>query len=593
MMSSLPPGLILVLGAIILPLLPRRSRSVAYLVFPILAFIVLVNLDAGVRLVVPVFGYDLVLLQVDRLSLAFGYIFVIMTFLGGVYGFHVSDVGQQAASLLYAGSSLGVCFAGDLLTLFVFWELMMVGSSVLIWSRRTRQSGQAGTRYFVVHFLGGILLLAGIWLYTDSTGSFAVGPFAGGMASCLILVSFMLNAAVPPLHAWLPDAYPEGTVTGSVFLSAFTTKVAVYALIRCFAGFEPLIWIGTIMAVYGVAFAILQNDIRRLLSYHIISQVGYMVTAVGIGTEMALNGATAHAFTHILYKALLFMGAGAVLHTTGRSKLSQLGGLARSMPLTLGLYMIGALSISAFPLFSGFVSKSMVVYAAGESHLGAVVLLLYLVSIATFLSVGLKLPYFTWFGANRSLRPGSTPVGMYIGMGLTAVLCVAIGVRPALLYDILPFAVEYHPYTAAKVVETLQLLTFTGLGFWVLAHRLEGKDYLTLDADWVYRRLPHMLYGLASRLNVLAAARQSYEFCRQLPNLLRDVAFARGRLVYGLCVGLPRLARVLMRELFVGSGGSRAYDRMLPIFRQYSHDIALGALFIAASLAVLLILAFV
>jgi len=593
LMSSLPPAVILIVGAIVLPLLPRKIRSAAYLLFPLLAFVVIVNLDVGACLVIPVLSYDLVLLQVDRLSLAFGYVFIIMTFLGGIYGFHVKDVGQQAASLLYAGSSLGVCFAGDLLTLFVFWELMLVGSSLLIWSRRTPRSGRAGTRYFMVHFVGGILLLAGIWLHVDSTGSLLMGPFAGGIASYLILISFALNAAVPPLHAWLPDAYPEGTVTGSVFLSAFTTKVAVYALIRCFAGFEPLIWAGTIMAVYGVVFAILQNDIRRLLSYHIVSQVGYMVAAVGIGTEMAINGATAHAFTHILYKALLFMGAGAVLHTTGRSKLSELGGLARAMPLTLALYMIGALSISAFPLFSGFVSKSMVVYAAGQNHMGAVVLLLYLVSIATFLSVGLKLPYFTWLGPNRSLKPAATPVGMYLGMALTAGLCIAIGVYPSLLYDLLPFTVTYQPYTTAKVVETMQLLAFTGLGFWLLVHKLEGKGYVTLDTDWFYRRLPGLVYGLAYRAFIVSGGRSVCDFCQKLPGLLRDRVVLRGRRTYELWRGLPRLAYGLACGLFVVSGGRQAYDKILPLFREYSRDIALGALFIAVSLALFLILTIV
>jgi len=592
-MSSLPPGLIFILGAVLLPLLPGKIRSATYLVFPLLAFATIVNLEVGSSLVVPVLSWELVLLQVDRLSLAFGYVFIIMTFLGGIYAFHVKDVGQQSASLLYAGSALGVCFAGDLLTLFVFWELMLVGSSLLIWSRRTAQSGRAGTRYFLVHFVAGILLLAGIWLHMDKTGSLLIGPVAGSLASTLILISFAVNAAVPPLHAWLPDAYPEGTVTGSVFLSAFTTKVAVYALIRCFAGFEPLIWVGTIMAIYGVVFAILQNDVRRLLSYHIVSQVGYMVAAVGIGTEMAINGATAHAFTHILYKALLFMGAGAVLHTTGRSKLSELGGLARSMPLTLILYMIGALSISAFPLFSGFVSKSMVVYAAGQNHMGAVVLLMYLVSIATFLSVGLKLPYFTWLGSDRALRPSATPVGMYVSMALTAGLCIAIGVYPSLLYDVLPFTVTYQPYTMAKVVETMQLLGFTGLGFWLLVHRLEGKNYMTLDTDWFYRRLPGLVYVLAYRLFALLGGQRAHVFFRGLPGLLRGHAVLTGRRIYEFSGSLPTLANRLARGLFDVSGGRQVYERTLPLFREYSRDIALGALFVAVLLALFLILTLV
>jgi len=351
-------------------------------------------------------------------------------------------------------------------------------------------------RYIMVHMFGGAVLLAGILWRLGETGSILFNPLEGGIASYLILFGFSLNAAIPPLHAWLSDAYPEGTVTGSVFLSAFTTKVAVYALARGFAGFEPLIWAGTIMAVYGVVFAVLENDIRRLLAYHIISQVGYMVAAVGIGTEMAINGATAHAFAHILYKALLFMGAGTVLYTTGRSKLTELGGLARAMPIILVLYMVGAFSISGFPLFSGFVSKSMVVYAAELNGMGAVVLLLNLASIGTFLHTGLKLPYFTWFGPNRSLKPAAAPRGMYLGMALTAGLCLAIGIYPSLLYNLLPFTVNYQPYTANHVVQTMQLLMLTGLGFWLLINKLGGEATITLDTDWFYRRPSRLAYSL-------------------------------------------------------------------------------------------------
>ncbi|MBI2831323.1 MAG: Na(+)/H(+) antiporter subunit D [Chloroflexi bacterium] len=494
--GSLPPAIIFILGAIVLPLLPRRSRSAGYLVFPLLAFIILVNLNAGTNLTVPFLNYEMVLLRVDRLSLAFGYVFIIMAFLGGIYGFHLKDTGQQVAALLYAGSSLGVIFAGDLLTLFIFWEIMAVSSVCLIWSRRTPKSTRAGMRYIIVHLFGGSVLLAGILWHQAETGSMLFNLFEGGTASYLILFGFSLNAAVPPLHAWLSDAYPEGTVTGSIYLSAFTTKVAVYALARGFAGFEPLIWVGTIMAIYGVVFAVLENDIRRLLAYHIISQVGYMVAAVGIGTEMAINGATAHAFAHILYKGLLFMGAGAVLHATGRSKLTEMGGLARAMPLVLGLYMVGAFSISGFPLFSGFVSKSMVVYAAELNRMDVIVLLLNLAAVGTFLHTGLKLPYFTWFGPQRSLKPAPIPRGMYAGMALTAGLCFAIGVYPAMLYNILPFPVTYQPYTATHVIETMQLLIFTGFGFWLLVGKLGGESTVTLDTDWFYRRPSRLAYNL-------------------------------------------------------------------------------------------------
>ena len=353
-------------------------------------------------------------------------------------------------------------------------------------------------RYFIVHLFGGSALMAGILWHLGETGSILFNHFEGGIASYLILFSFALNAAIPPLNGWLTDAYPEGTVAGSVFLSAFTTKVAVYALARGFAGLELLMWAGAIMAVYGVVFAFLANDGRRLLAYHIISQVGYMVTGVGIGGRMGINGATAHAFAHILYKGLLFMGMGTVLYATARSKMTELGGLVRSMWPTLIFFMVGAFSISGVPLFSGFVSKSMVIYAAEIEHLGTVVLLLQLASIGTFLSIGLKLPYFTWFSTDRSLKPKPVPLGMYLGMGLTSVICIAIGVYPALLYNLLPFEVHYQPYTASHLIETMQLLIFTGLAFWLVMKKIHAEATITLDTDWVYRRPSRLAYNVFS-----------------------------------------------------------------------------------------------
>lgn len=515
-MGNVPPAVILVVGALLLPAIPRRARPAAFVALPALVAAVLLALPSGTALAIPFLDYELVPLRVDRLSLAFAIVFTLITFLGGVYSFQIEDTAQRVAILLYAGSALGVVFAGDLLTLFVFWELMALSSAYLVLARRTPQARRAGVRYLFVHLFGGSVLLAGILLHVAETGSLAFDRLEGGVAAYLILFAFALNAAVPLLHAWLTDAYPEGTVTGAVFLSAFTTKTAVYALARGFAGWDILVWAGVAMALYGVIYAVLENDIRRLLAYHIISQVGYMVAGVGLGTEAAINGATAHAFAHILYKGLLFMGAGTVLHATGRSRLTELGGLIRAMPLTFLLYMVGAFSISGFPLFSGFVSKSLVVHAAELNHLQLVVLLLNLASVGTFLSIGLKLPYFTWFGRKRSLAVVPTPRGMHLGMALTAAVSVAIGVYPALLYNLMPFPVDYQPYTTSHVVQTLQLLLFTGLGFWLLLDKLGGSATISLDADWFYRRPAR----LARRVAVDAV---SHAFASAETVLLRTV----------------------------------------------------------------------
>lgn len=485
------PAYYMILGALILPLLPKKIRAGSFLLFPLIALITIWSFPEGFLIKADFLNYQLIIGEFNRLNRIFGTIFSIIAIIGGVYSYHLKEKGQQSAALLYAGGALGVTFAGDYFTLFIFWELMAVASTYLVWARRTKESDKAGMRYLIVHLFGGSLLLAGIILNISATGSIVITNLTpdGSLSSWLILLGVALNTAIPPLHAWLADAYPKATVTGAVFLSAFTTKSAVLILIKIFAGWEVLIFFGVMMALYGVVYAVLANDIREILGYHIISQVGYMVAGVGIGTEMAINGTTAHAFSHILYKALLFMGAGVVLHTTGRSKLTELGGIAKKQPVTLWLYMIGAFSISGFPLFNGFISKSMVVSAAGEAHFDTAMLLLLLASVGTFLHTGLKLPYFTWWSKSKEeIKPTKPPVNMHIGMLLAAILCTLFGVYPTLLYDYLPFSVNYEPYTIYHLTESVQILTFTFIAFWFLRKKLEGEPTVALDTDWFYRK---------------------------------------------------------------------------------------------------------
>ena len=488
------PSLLFILGAFLIPVFKGWLKKIYLLAIPAAAFYLVVTMNIGMYGQLNYLGFNILVGRVDRLSLVFAHVFTLMAFLGVLYGLHVKEDAQHIASFFYVGGSLGVVFAGDYLTVFIFWEMMALASVFLIWFRREPASLRAGFRYLLMHIFGGLLLLAGIFLHYKNTGSmvFVFIPQAGaGVAEYLILAGFALNAAVFPLHAWLPDAYPEATVTGAVFMCAFTTKTAVYVLARGFPGYDVLAIMGTVMTVYGVCYATIENDMRRILSYHIVSQVGYMVAGVGIGTALAVDGACAHAYAHILYKALLFMGAGSVLMMTGTSKLDKLGGLYKYMPLTLIFYVVGGISISGWPLFSGFVSKSMVIAGAEEAHHPVLMVLMLLASVGTFLSVGLKLPYFAWFGKDCGLKPKEPPKNMLIAMGLTAFLCFFIGVYPKALYELLPFkevAMEYHPYNMPHLSETLQLMMFTGLGFFLLIKRLTPEPKINLDFDWFYRK---------------------------------------------------------------------------------------------------------
>jgi multicomponent Na+:H+ antiporter subunit D len=511
----LHPVLPFVVAALLVRVVPRTVGHAVMVAAPLTAMVQLWLLEPGTSVQVSYLDFTLEVLRVDGLSTPFGVVFAIAALIGGIYGI-ASQLGpERSAALLYAGAAFGVVYAGDLLTFFLFWETKAIASTFLILARRTERSGRAGMRYLFVHILGGKLLLAGIIVHYYDTGSLTFTAFEPGVASSLILVACLLSAAVPPLHAWLADAYPEATVAGTVFLSAYTTKAAVYALARGFPGFQVLIYLGIIMALYGVVYAVLENDIRRLLGYHIVSQVGYMVAAVGIGTELAINGATAHAFAHILYKGLLLMGAGAVLYATGRAKMSELGGIANRMRVVLALYMVGAVSISSFPLFSGFVSKELVVAAASYEDLTWLVILLKIASVGTFLHTGLKLPFGTWVG-KQGLGPrhnegapfhvGAVPASMIVAMALSAALNLALGLRPSLLYDLLPYEVTYDVYTFGKVVEKSQILLFTALGFWLLLPKLHAKAIVTVDTDWFYRRLPRLLHAAWERRHYPRAA---------------------------------------------------------------------------------------
>lgn len=484
------PAFIMIAGAIILAVLPQVFRSAFFLFVTAAALASVWAVPEGAALTASVMNFDLILFEIDQLSRGFVTIFAIAAFAGGIYAFHIKETGQQVSALLYAGSAMGVTCAGDYFTLFIFWEIMAVASAYLVWAARTRESEAAGMRYLLFHLLGGGLLLAGILLHLNAGGSLYIEKLFPGteIASLFMLSGVFVNVAMPPLHAWLSDAYPKASITGAVFLSAFTTKTAVYVLIRIFPGWEILIPLGMMMAFYGIIYAIITNDMRSILAYHIISQLGFMVIAVGIGTELSLNAAAAHAFSNIINKSLLFMGAGAILYTTGTAKLSDLGGLYPKLKTVFILYMVGALSISGAPLFAGFMTKGMVLKACSSDQLYIYMILLMLTTVGTFLSVGLKLPFFAWFSEKKEISTVKLPVNMIAGMGFLAFFALLYGLSYAALQLKLPYEMSYNPYTAHQLFEVSQILIFAFIAFWIMRKLLKPKPYITIDLDWFYRK---------------------------------------------------------------------------------------------------------
>ncbi|HAK51992.1 MAG TPA: Na(+)/H(+) antiporter subunit D [Gammaproteobacteria bacterium] len=500
-MIELPPFLIFFAAGVVAAVSPNIIRAALTVLVPAVSGLLLFNTDLGNYVSYQIFDYQGELYRLDELSRLFGYLFHIAAFIGGVYALHIKDRVQQISVFFYAGSALGAVMAGDLVTLFVFWEIAAISSVALIWARRTMRSYHSGMRYLIIQIASGILLLIGCVMLLGSGGEATFGYIGtDSLAGWLILAAFGIKAAFPFVHSWLTDSYPEATPTGTVFLSAFTTKLAIYALARGYPGTELLVYIGMMMTAFPIFYAVIENDLRRVLGYSMINQLGFMVCGIGIGTELAINGAVAHAFNDVIFKGLLFMSMGAVLHMTGKMNGSDLGGLYKSMPITTTLCIVGAASISAFPLFSGFVSKSMVMSAAlSEDYLGVWLVLLF-ASAGVFHHAGIKIPYFAFFAHDSGIRTTEPPSNMLLAMAIAACLCIGIGCFPQYLYALLPCDTGYWPFDATHVIAQVQILFFSALAFvWLQLKGIYPPELrsVNLDVEWVYRRfVPRIWVGI-------------------------------------------------------------------------------------------------
>jgi multicomponent Na+:H+ antiporter subunit D len=530
MIEGLHPSLILIVGGALLLAVRGPARAWLTVALPVLSFINFTGLDVGMSETWMMAGLELHVLYVDKMALLFGTLFHVAALIAGIYAMHVEDRVQHSTGMMYAGSAVGAVLAGDLMTLFIFWEMLAVTSVFQIWARKTARARGAGMRYLLMHVLSGLFLLAGAACLHLETGDLrlrqldlvALGPELAGLAPWLILVAVGIKSCFPFVHTWLVDAYPEATPTGTVFLSAFTTKTAVYVLARTFAGEDLLIYVGATMAMFPIYFAVIENDLRRVLGYSMINQIGFMVVGIGIGTELAVNGAVAHAFNDVIFKGLLFMTMGAVLHRVGHCNGSDLGHLRKSMPFTALCCIVGAASISAFPLFSGFISKSMVMSGAALGGYTVVWLVLLFASAGVFHHAGIKIPFFAFFGHDHGVRVEKPPLNMRVAMGLGAVACIVLGSYPPLLYGMLPFPVDYVPYDLTHVSAQIQILCWSALAFTLL---MVTKIYppelhsTNLDADWFWRK---PIKGLVVALAGLSG--QSYRRLRSgVEDMLRRV----------------------------------------------------------------------
>lgn len=493
--NCLHPGLIMIAMGLLVMALPERLRRPAYIAAPLLALACSLQLNESSEMVYRISSkLSIDMISFDRLSLIFMTAFCIVSLIAAIYSSGSNNRFEMGFALMYAGSNMGVVLSGDVLSLIIFWELSAIASCYVVYARRTRKSTRAAFRYILVHGFGGNMLLVGIISYIAKYGMDITNiTGAQDFTFWMIFIGVAVNAAVPPLNSWMPDAYPESTIGGTIYLASFTTKSAIYVMIRFFAGTEWLVYVGAFMAIYGILMALLENDLRRLFCYHIISQLGYIVASLAMGPGYGIDGAAAHTFNNIMYKGTLLMCAGAVLYATGRRKISELGGLGRQMPLTAVCFLIASFAISGMPFLNGFASKALVMHAVSEGGYELVSFLLTTASVGTWMSIALKINYFVFFGKPVSGKPfpaeelKSVPVNMKIGMVLGAAACTVTGVMPKLVYNLTPSMTDGHPFTVEHIVEYLVLFAGGTVIFFLFINKMKVHDQLSLDFDWFYR----------------------------------------------------------------------------------------------------------
>lgn len=539
------PACIFILGGGLLGFLSRKLANCFIILIPLVVLYIIWGIprEAGMDMfMLHMAGFDLLPLHVHGYTHIFATIFTIAALAGGIFALKQAELKEIAAAYVYAGGAIGVTFSGDFFSLFAYWEIMAIASTVVVLCGDTEKSLRAAVRYAVMHFFGGIILLIGIIAYHAAYGNIALASMVvnelnlqailqwdkGSIAAWCILVGVLVNAAAPPFSAWLSDAYPEASPSGAVFLSAFTTKTAVYVLLTLFSGNDLLLYIGLFMVFYGIIYGVLENDIRRILAYSIISQVGFMLVGISVGTEFALQGVALHAFCHIIYKALLMMSAGSVVYMTGRSKATELGGMAVSMKWTALCGIIGVMTIAAVPFTSGFISKSIISSAVAKFYPLEIWGLLLLATVGTAIYAGLRFPWLVFFRPYTGPKPKDPPWNMRLAMGVLALLCVLPGIFPHMIYAMLPAIPAYNPNTPGHIIGQLQLIAFAGLAFMILLPLLRPRDRITLDMDWFYRILAFNLLKLVDRLVLLVTDVMRGMTIKRLQRLWGDLHIMNG-----------------------------------------------------------------
>ena len=486
------PGLIPILLGIFSVLFPRKLKKIIAVVAPCIAAIYatyLISLgNAGPILRWPTSNFEINLFKLHDYSGIFCYAFTAAALLNIMF-FRQDGNNNNLISiiLIYLGSSIAIIFCGDLISLFIFWEIAAISSTAIIMSND--KHGGPSLRYAYLHILSGVLLLCGIIIQASNAGTMEFTAMGLGSyvqlnpAQALILTAILINCAAPPFSAWIADSYPVASIYTIGFLSSFTTKFSLFALLNLFPGFQPLLYVGGAMVVYGIIMSLNSNNIQKILCYNIVNQLGMLIAV--ISKKEALAGIAISACCGIIYQSLFFMATGSVIRLTGKDRLISHAG-ATSLNIAKICMIIAGISMAALPFTIGFIGKAIMVDNIYENNI--LYMLLLTSNVGATLCSGIRLPYFLFSQADHSAKTKEKlPPNMQLTMLLGASLCMLIGLYPEVLYGLIPHKMHYKIYSADRIITQLQLILSTAAAFLIFQNILKPKDQYLPDFDWIYR----------------------------------------------------------------------------------------------------------
>ncbi|MBL8548407.1 MAG: hypothetical protein JNJ73_00375 [Hyphomonadaceae bacterium] len=512
---ALNPGFALVIGAGLALAAPQAIRT---------TLMALSGIAACALILAPPFGdYDrfaqiglqLVPLRLDALSQIFGLSFAIGAILISFAASYRRRRMEDVAIMLMAGGATSAAFAGDLISFVAASEVSALAGAWIVFSAGGRAALESGVRLLIWQGLGGLLLFSGIALHlADGFNSAFTRLPADSVGGALCLAGLGIKAAAPFAHVWFREALSTSSPTGAAALSLFSAKLALYGLARGFTGESILSPAGAAMAVMGALMALADEDLRRALAFSLIGQIGLVIAAIGVGAPLALAGAAGHVFTTSIAYVLLVLAAGVVCERAGTTRMSELPRVIAPMPFTAILVLLGGLSAAAIPGFAGYISESLALEAIARSGRFWSWVAIAAASAGVVAFAAVRLP--ALFLGGRGATQAGAPFGVLLAMALGAFLCIAIGLAPGWLLEILPPApVAYDAYAIDRLGERLEFKAAAAAGFagllWLGLTHGRRERWLN-DVDAFYRgplaaaarelgRFSQQVYGGVSRAN--------------------------------------------------------------------------------------------